>query len=374
MDLYHHDQPSFTRWVIENGLLHEPFVVIDVGVQGGEHPRWQFIQDKARVFGFDAISEAIDRLNTEGPRPHRVYRTLALGNEDGQREFFVPDNTFSASFYGNKDDPTAAGSRHGDGTAGSRVVDIRRLDTLFSQGEIPAADYIKMDCEGFEPEVLMGARTYLAHSNVLCASVETGFSISPIYPRTHFVAISDILVQHRLMVFDLNCVRYQRPSYAAARAKYPWPPADPMHDAPYLDVGQPGTFDFVFCRDFVAEDLEPEKFFKLPDMAVAPTVDKLIKAMINFELHGLMDCAVDHACHFRSLLERRLDVEHAIRLLTRRPPHARNTADVVECLRMVADLRTRVLEADKEITTARERIAQLELATGNGPRNNLLEL
>ena len=41
MDLYHHDRPPFTRWVIENGLLHEPFVVIDVGVQAGEHPRWE---------------------------------------------------------------------------------------------------------------------------------------------------------------------------------------------------------------------------------------------------------------------------------------------------------------------------------------------
>ncbi len=33
--LYNNDSPAFTTWAIENGLLEEPFVVIDVGVQGG---------------------------------------------------------------------------------------------------------------------------------------------------------------------------------------------------------------------------------------------------------------------------------------------------------------------------------------------------
>jgi hypothetical protein len=34
MELYNNDSPAFTTWVIENDLLEEPFVVIDVGVQG----------------------------------------------------------------------------------------------------------------------------------------------------------------------------------------------------------------------------------------------------------------------------------------------------------------------------------------------------
>jgi len=359
MDLYHHDQPPFTRWVIENGLLHEPFVVIDVGVQGGEHPRWELLGDLVRVYGFDAISEAIDRINkVKAGRPHRVYRAMALGNEDGEREFLVPANTFSASFYADWRGSTAA--RHGDGAQGRRMVEIRRLDSLFAAGEIPAADYIKIDCEGFDPEVLRGARTYLARSNILCVTVETGFDVSLIYPRTAFAEINDIVVQHRLLVFDLNYVRYPRPAYVAARAKHPWPPADPMHDAPYLDVGQPGTFDFVFCRDFVAEDVCPKKFPRLAGSVTSPTVDKLIKSMINFELHGLMDCAVDLGHHFHSLLEERLDADEAIALLTRRPPHARNTADVVECLRMVAALRTRVIDTDQDMARKAARIAELE--------------
>ena len=52
-----------------------------------------------RVYGFDAISEAIDRITAAGVRPHRVFRAIAIGNEDGEREFFVPNNTTAASFY-----------------------------------------------------------------------------------------------------------------------------------------------------------------------------------------------------------------------------------------------------------------------------------
>ncbi len=309
MDLYNHDQASFTRWIVDEGFLHDPFVVIDVGVQGGEHPRWAQLGDQVRVYGFDAISEAIDRIRAErGDRPYRVLHAMAIGDEDGEREFYVPENTFCASFFRSDTDH---GQRQGDGAVGARTVPVRRLDTLFAEGLVPPADYIKIDCEGFDPEVLRGARTYMAKSNVLCVSVETGFGVSPTYPRTAFAEINDIVVQHRLLVFDLNCVRSARSSYLAARARHPWPPADPMHDTPGLDVGQPGTFDFVFCRDFVAEDVSPQAF-AFSGAQTEPTIDKIIKSMINFALHGLMDCAVDLAEHFRPRLAERLDVDQAI--------------------------------------------------------------
>jgi len=66
--------------------------------------------------------------------------------------------------------------------------------------------------------------------------------------------------------------------------------------------------------------------------------------MINFELHGLMDCAVDLAQHYATMLAERIDVEEAIERLIYRPTAVRNTADVVECMRMIDDLRVRIAE------------------------------
>jgi hypothetical protein len=210
---------------------------------------------------------------------------------------------------------------------------------LFTKGVIPPADHIKIDCDGHDPEVIRGAPQYLAQSNVLCVTIETAFTVSPTYPRSHFVAISDILTAHRLLVFDLNLMRTARPSYVAAKARHPWPALDPMKDVPDLDVGAPRTIDALFCRDFVSEQVTPTLFATVPGAVTEPTTDKIIKSMINFELHGLMDCAVELAEHFRPLLSHRLDVDTAVEKLMHRPPYSRNTLDVRERLRMIGELR-----------------------------------
>jgi FkbM family methyltransferase len=315
--------------------------VIDVGVQGGPHIRWEYLGSCARIYGFDPISEVIESLD-KSKRPNHFYRAIALGNEDGQRQFRVPANTYESSFYSSSMDKGSQGTI----ALGPRTVEIRRLDTLFVAGEIPPADYIKLDCEGFEPEVIRGARDYLAKSNILCVTTETNFGVSPVYLRTPLVEICEMLSEHRLLVFDLAADRTSRPSYVAARARQPWPKPDIMKDPPPPHIGQLGTFDFLFCRDFVAEAASPHHFVTLPGASVSPTIDKLIKSMINFELHGLMDCAVDLAVCYRTQLSQRVDVDKSIERLIYRPTHARHTADAVECLRMISDLRLKLAESD----------------------------
>lgn len=373
MDLYWNrdmsdEAPPFTAWVVAERLLREPFVVVDVGVQGGEHPRWKNLGEFAHVYGFDPIDEVIAGLiAARGDRPNRSYRTLAIGNEDGQRAFHVSADTFGSSFF--SAGPPQSGEHKGI-LLGSRNVEIRRLDSLFAAGELPAADYIKVDCEGFDPEVLRGARSYLARSNILCVTVETSFGVSPVYPRTPFAAINDILVEHRLLVFDLSYVRSPRPTYAAARAAHPWPAADPLRDSPDLDVGQPTTFDFVFCRDFVQEHTNPQAFRTAGDAITTPTVDKLIKSMVNFELCGLMDCAVEIAEHFRPVLAQRFDVDVAIKHLLHRPPYTHNTVELTSALTMIAELRRQIdatgakaalleQERTKERTTFEQRLGSV---------------
>jgi vacuolar-type H+-ATPase subunit I/STV1 len=105
----------------------------------------------------------------------------------------------------------------------------------------------------------------------------------------------------------------------------------------------------MFCRDFVSEALSPQHFVALPGASLAPTVDKLIKAMINFELFGLMDCAVDLAQHYRTQLLERIDVDEAIDRLIYRPAHARYTVDVADALRMISTLRVRVRQNESAV-------------------------
>jgi FkbM family methyltransferase len=359
--LYNNDSPAFTTWVIENDLLEEPFVVIDVGVQGGPHPCWKHLKDKVRIYGFDAVPEVVEELNAQ-KQPNEIYFATALGDEEGTRDFRVRSE--GSSYYGSSFYEKAS-DLGGWGTLQPGVlsnVPITRLDTLFAKGVIPPADHIKVDCDGHDPEVIRGARRYLAQSNAVCVIIETAFTVSDQYPRSHFVAISDILTAHRFRVFDLALMRTARPSYVAAKPRYPCPTPDPMNDAPNLFMGAPGTIDALFCRDFVSEQVAPAPFAKVRGAVTEPTTDKIIKSMINFELHGLMDCAVELAEHFRPLLSHRLDVGTAVEKLMRRPPYARNTADVTECLRMIGELRTLVRQNEGVAEADRRHVEERDMA------------
>jgi hypothetical protein len=108
-EIYHNVTPFFTEWVVQGGYLHDPFAVIDVGVQGGPHVRWQYLGSCARIYGFDPISEVIESLE-KTKEPNQFYRAIALGNEDGEGQFTVPANTYESSFCSSSKDSGSQGT------------------------------------------------------------------------------------------------------------------------------------------------------------------------------------------------------------------------------------------------------------------------
>ena len=153
MDLTRNRKAEFTKWVVSTGLLTEPFVLIDVGVQGGENKRWRPLGDCLVVHGFDPIEEVVQQLVEENRgRSNRQYHCMALGNADGEQAFyFNPANPTASSMY-----QQSTGRFGVDTSEQRRTVSLRRLDSLLAEGVIPIADYIKIDVEGFEAEVLAG--------------------------------------------------------------------------------------------------------------------------------------------------------------------------------------------------------------------------
>jgi hypothetical protein len=81
---------EFTKWVVSAGLLTEPFVLIDVGVQGGESVRWRPLGDCLVVRGFDPIEEVVEHLTkaSGGVAPTGIITCMAIGNADGEQAFY----------------------------------------------------------------------------------------------------------------------------------------------------------------------------------------------------------------------------------------------------------------------------------------------
>jgi len=305
MNLCFNRDARFTDWVIREDHRREPFVVIDIGVQGGESPRWGLLGDHLVLHGFDAIKEVVDELQTKSAsHPSRRYHWIAAGNEDGERQFFVNRNDpYSSSMYQQGED------RFGNARLRDeepRRVQVRKLDTLLDEGTIPKADFLKVDVEGFEKDVFSGARKLL-RSGLLGIETESSFGVSPYYPKSHLGTLQELLLEYRFLVFDISFNRIPRASFQRALQR--------EGRSPVLDrasVGKLATLDVLFCRDLIDEADAPENY-GIP--AEPATAHQIIKMMIILELYGLNDIAVDTAERFRSRLSERLDVEHAIRLL-----------------------------------------------------------
>jgi FkbM family methyltransferase len=54
-----------------------------------------------------------------------------------------------------------------EGTADARAVKVESLDNLYRAGEITGVDFIKIDAEGFEEQVVHGARTFFENESPL---------------------------------------------------------------------------------------------------------------------------------------------------------------------------------------------------------------
>ena len=127
-------------------LLSKPFirnfrVAIDIGCRVGEYTAY-LQRDFARVYAFDPNLWKSFRYNVDLTKV--THYCCALGDEEGEIEMF--------------------GGTHSDATGGHlKLVPEYTLDML----EFDAVDYIKIDVEGFEKKVLLGARRTIERHNPL---------------------------------------------------------------------------------------------------------------------------------------------------------------------------------------------------------------
>ena len=233
---------------------------------------------------------------------NRHYYCMAVGNADGEQAFyFNPVNPSESSMYGRRADRFGEDRRER-----VRKVPIRRLDSLLAEGLIPIADFVKIDVEGFEKDVLLGAPEFL-RAGVLGLEAETNFGVSPAYPKSHFGTLAELALENHLLVFDVAFNRIPRASYQRALIQKG---LEPISEQDIL--GRPATVDVLFSRDLIDEVDHPGNY----QSPCRPfTVNELIKSMVIFELHALNDVALDTAERFAECLGAHLDVDRAVHLL-----------------------------------------------------------
>lgn len=276
----------FLRRVAAGRLLRErPFCLVDVGASGGIEDYWRQFEPDLAAFGFEPMVEECARLNAQESSGAVRYFDLRLGCDDY-------DQVFPAAERGAwSDAPFARSSAMKAqqllGMSYGQSVKVAAPQTLSGQGTTlerfmagrpgQHVDFIKVDTDGHDYEVLRGARRVLAERRVLGLLVEAPFQ-GVTHPHAQlFASIDRLLREQGFSLFDLEPYRYSRACLPGAFAL----------DLPaQTHAGQVMAADALYFRDLCAPGYAARWSF-----VAEPR--ELLKLACLHELFGLADCAAE---------------------------------------------------------------------------------
>ncbi|SEK28141.1 FkbM family methyltransferase [Nitrosovibrio tenuis] len=193
---------GFTTLLAELFQRNQVNCVLDVGANKGQYVQFlrEFVGYEGRAISFEPVSHCYQSLIRKAELdPMWETRQLALGRENAKQKINVMKSDQFSSFL----QPT---HKHIDGYRNLNVVDhteeiaVRSLDDVLPElkiDSVAANIYLKLDTQGFDMEVIAGAKNALKN---ICA-LQTEVSVLNIYED--MPSIEHVIVEMRNLEFDL---------------------------------------------------------------------------------------------------------------------------------------------------------------------------
>jgi len=302
-----------TRWAVAQRVFaRRPFVLADVGVSGGIASHWRTFEPDLAAHGFDPLILECQRLAREEKNPRIAYHDCFIGSGGAE---LVPVSILTHPTLGWSNQPfertSAARAQRQTSMSAAQWFNNQNPDVRYSArrssidaffGALPevSVDFIKVDTDGHDYEVLYGAQGTLDMHPVLGVLVEMQFhGVS--HPHSNLFANIDRLLRERgFSLFDLETHRYTR---AALPGHFVYPiPAQTWE-------GQILAADALYLRDIGAPGYEQRWGVLEPD--------KVLKLVCLHEMFGMPDCAAEVLSAKEPLLAGQLDVGPLLDLLAR---------------------------------------------------------
>ena len=177
--------------------------VLDVGAHAGEFGQsLRHHGYRGRIASFEPVAVQFERLRaTAAADPAWDCRQLAVGDEVGEVEIHISGNDGFSSSIREMD------SRHEEADpassyVGSETVEITTLDAAKATDDGDGERlFLKVDTQGFEPEVLAGAAATLSR----CAMVELELALVELYSgQALFGEMIELMTEKGFALNDLE--------------------------------------------------------------------------------------------------------------------------------------------------------------------------
>lgn len=190
----------------------QEFFLVDVGARGGTKQPWDAFESQIAIVGFEPEKREYDRLAKEaGPAAgggRRIYLDRALWREPGKVPFHVTAGAGKSSIYEPNLEVLSKFTDPGRFSVTQKMeVEAVRLEDIVAQRGL-GADFIKLDCQGADYEILRGAGSLLGRA-VMGVEVEVLFE--EIYkgsPRFHHV--DAFMRENGFQLYDLRTASWKR--------------------------------------------------------------------------------------------------------------------------------------------------------------------
>ena len=228
----------------------------DYGSQG-----WQIFAPNLSIYGFDADADACDEANAELETRQinwkEIHIPLAIGKAIEERTLYVTKHPMCSSLYPPNEPylERFAGLPELVNLDFSFEIDTTTLDAFCQEEEVNEIDFMQIDVQGADLDVLEGARNIL-NCGTLAIQIEVEFS--HLYTNQPlFADVDTFLRKHDFTLFDVSKsyrLRARSPICSSARA------------------GQLLWGDASYFRDLIREDMDgklksPDRILKLACIA-----------------------------------------------------------------------------------------------------------
>jgi len=297
----------FTQYVVEKGLLiSEPFRVIDVGARGSPLHWFTPLERYVETIGFEMDADECNRLNSLLAGKGFRFFSAVLGARAEPKTFYVTNLPFSSGLYRNREEfwqRFTYAHLNNLSVVNELPVVTETLDAILERNTVESPDFIKLDVEGAELDVLKGAQ--LALSKCLGVMVEVRFQDTSGCP---LFSDSDVFLRERCFRLHdfLHLGKYPRATLPDSRC---W--VDGKEVTWRDDRGQLVWADAVYFVD-------PIDCVGIAARAGLENPLKLIKFIVLLELFGYVDYATELVVKYRSVINKIISSNLSLDLLT--PP------------------------------------------------------
>jgi len=249
---------TLTQCLVEKGLFaNSPFTLVDVGCGGGLVPVWRQFQAGLRAIGVDPQVEECRRLQAAetNPRVRYVPRFLKLPEDHPYHQARGDRGPWTGNPWERTSAAQAMNRLRAEVVPEEQFKTLNAwdsqelveeattstLDELVAEQDVMPVDFVKIDVDGPDVEVLLSAEKTIRESPALGCSLEVNYSGSDDPTDNTFHNVDRILRSWGFDLFDLST---RRCTTAALPASFRF------DDAPHqTELGRILQGDALYLRD-----------------------------------------------------------------------------------------------------------------------------